>query len=195
MLAADHSVLTFHSALPLAETASVFSEMLLTDRLLAGEKDPQVRRDLLADAVDDMYATVLRQAYFVLFEREAHRMLNEGSTPEEVNRYYLDNLAGQFGDAVEVSEDFQYEWIAIPHFYHAPFYCYAYSFGQLLALSLYQQYKQEGHSFQPKLLKILAYGGSASPHHILAEAGITIADPEFWRGGFRVIEGMINELE
>lgn len=195
MLAAGHSILTFHSALPLAETASVFSEMLLTDRLLAEEKDPQVRRDLLADVVDDTYATVLRQAYFVLFEREAHRMISEGSTPEEINRYYLDNLAQQFGDSVEVSEDFQHEWIAIPHFYHTPFYCYAYSFGQLLALSLYQQYKQEGRSFQPKLLKILAYGGSASPHQILSEAGITIADPEFWRGGFKVIEGMINELQ
>lgn len=195
MLAADHSVLTFHSALPLAETASVFSEMLLTDRLLAEERDPQVRRDLLADAVDDAYATVLRQAYFVLFERDAHRLIAEGKTMDELNQHYLGQLKQQFGEAVEVSDDFMLEWICIPHIYHTPFYCYAYSFGQLLALSLYQQYKEQGQSFVPKLLKILAYGGAASPQHILSEAGIDMADPDFWRSGFKVIEGMIDELE
>lgn len=194
LLAADHSVLTFHSSLPLAETASVFSEMLLTDRLLADEKDPTVRRDLLADAVDDMYATVLRQAYFVLFERDAHRLIAEGKTMDELNQHYLAQLKQQFGDAIEVSEDFQQEWICIPHIYHTPFYCYAYSFGQLLALSLYQQYKEQGQSLVPKLVKILAYGGAASPNHILTEAGIDMADPNFWRSGFRVIESMIDEL-
>jgi oligoendopeptidase F len=194
LLAADHSVLTFHSALPLAETASVFSEMLLTDRFLAEESDPAVRRDLLADAVDDAYATVLRQAYFVLFERDAHRLVAEGRTMDELNGHYLGQLRQQFGDAVEMSEDFQQEWICIPHIYHTPFYCYAYSFGQLLALSLYQQYKEQGQGFTPKLLKILTYGGSASPQHILNEAGIDMADPNFWRSGFKVIEDMIEEL-
>jgi len=194
LLAANHSILTFHSALPLAETASVFSEMLLTDRLLAEESDPNVRRDLLVDAIDDAYATILRQAYFVLFERDAHRLVAEGKTMDELNQHYLNQLNQQFGEAVEVSEDFQREWICIPHIYHTPFYCYAYSFGQLLALSLYQQYKEDGESFKPKLLKILAYGGAASPHHILSEAGIDMADPNFWRSGFKVIEGMIDEL-
>lgn len=195
LLAADHSVLTFLSALPLAETASVFSEMLLTDRLLAEEADPLVRRSLLAEAVDDAYATVLRQAYFVLFERDAHRMVNEGKTMDELNEHYLSQLRQQFGDAVDVSEVFQLEWICIPHIYHTPFYCYAYSFGQLLALSLYQRFKEEGRSFVPNLLKILTYGGSASPQHILTEAGVDMADPNFWRSGFKVIERMIDELE
>jgi oligoendopeptidase F len=194
LMAADHSVLTFQSSLPLAETASVFSEMLLTDRLLAEESDPDLRSDLLVKAIDDAYATVLRQAYFVLFERDAHRMIAEGSTMDDLNQLYLSNLTQQFGDVVEVSNDFQREWICIPHIYHTPFYCYAYSFGQLLALSLYQQYKEVGESFTPKLLKILAYGGSASPNHILNEAGIDMADPNFWRSGFRFIEGMIDEL-
>lgn len=194
LLAADHSVLTFHSALPMAETASVFSEMLLTDRLLTEEHDSKVRRDILAEAVDDAYATVLRQAYFVLFERDAHQMIAAGKTPTELNQHYLANLARQFGNSVEISEDFQYEWICIPHIYHTPFYCYAYSFGQLLSLSLYQQYKQEGDAFTPTFLKILSYGGSASPQHILTEAGINMADADFWRGGFKVIEGMVNEL-
>jgi oligoendopeptidase F len=195
LLAADHSVLTFHSALPLAETASVFSEMLLTDRLLAEEQAPQLRRNLLAEAVDDAYATILRQAYFVLFEREAHRLVVEGKTMDDLNQHYLANLKQQFGDSLDLSDDFQREWICIPHIYHTPFYCYAYSFGQLLALSLYQQYKEEGRSFEPKLRKILAYGGSASPSHILSEAGVDMADPDFWRSGFKVVEGMIEELD
>jgi oligoendopeptidase F len=195
MLAAGHSVLTFHSALPLAETASVFSEMLLTDRLLAEEQDPALRRDLLADAIDDAYATVLRQAYFVLFEREAHQRIADGATMTDLNQLYLENLEQQFGDSMEINEEFQQEWICIPHIFHTPFYCYAYSFGQLLSLSLYQQYKQEGETFKPKLLKILSYGGSANPSQILTEAGIDMTDPNFWRGGFRFIEGMIDELE
>ncbi|MFN8454393.1 MAG: M3 family metallopeptidase, partial [Anaerolineae bacterium] len=194
LLAADHSVLTFHSALPLAETASVFSEMLLTDRLLAGETNPEVRRDLLAEAIDDAYATVLRQAYFVLFERDAHRMVTEGKTLDDLNQHYISQLKQQFGDSVEVSDDFQLEWVCIPHIFHTPFYCYAYSFGQLLALSLYQQYKEQGQRFVPTLIKILSYGGAASPQHILSEAGINMTDPAFWRSGFKVIEGMIDQL-
>ncbi len=194
MLAEQHSVLTFHSALPLAETASVFSEMLLTDRLLAAETDPALRRDLLIEAIDDAYATVLRQAYFVIFEREAHKIIASGGTMTDLNRLYLENMQQQFGDALDISEDFQHEWICIPHIYHSPFYCYAYSFGQLLALALYRQYRQGDSAFRPKLLKILAYGGSASPHHILTEAGIDMTDPEFWRGGFAVVKEMVDEL-
>jgi len=195
MMAADHSIFTFHSALPMAETASVFSEMLLTERLLAQEKDPAVRRDLIAAALDDAYATVLRQAYFVLFEREAHQMIMAGKTVDEINEAYMNNLQHQFGHGIDVADIFRREWIMIPHIYHVPFYCYAYSFGQLMVLALYQQYKEQGSAFTPKYLKILAYGGSASPNDILTEAGIDISSPEFWRGGFRVLETMINELE
>ncbi|MDM8521446.1 M3 family oligoendopeptidase [Anaerolineales bacterium HSG6] len=194
MLAEDHSLLSFHSALPLAETASVFSEMLLTDRLLDETEDPNERRSLLLAAVDDSYATVMRQAYFVLFEREAHRLIAEGKTMDELNQHYMENLSAQFGDSMDISDDFKHEWIVIPHIYHTPFYCYAYSFGQLLALSLYKQYKDEGASFVPKFIKILSYGGSAKPNHILTEAGIDISNPDFWRGGFKVIQSMIDEL-
>lgn len=195
MLAADHSVLTFHSALPMAETASVFAEMLLTDRMLAETTDPHTRRDLLIQAIDDAYATVIRQAYFVRFEQLAHQAIAEGGTMQDLNDLYLSNLQEQFGDSMLINEAFQHEWMSIPHIYHTPFYCYAYSFGQLLSLALYRQYKQEGDSFKPKLLKILAYGGSASPQHILTEAGIDMSDADFWRGGFKVIEEMIEELQ
>jgi oligoendopeptidase F len=195
MMAAEHSVLTFHSSLPMAETASVFSEMLLLERLLAGEADPAVRRDILARFVDDSYATVMRQAYFVLFEREAHDLIEDGATADELAERYLSNLQDQFGDALEMSDEFRWEWVTIPHIYQVPFYCYAYTFGQLLVLALFQQFKTEGKSFVPKYLKVLAYGGSASPAHILTEAGIDMTSAEFWQGGFDVISGMIDELE
>jgi oligoendopeptidase F len=195
LLAADKSPLTFHSSLPLAETASTFCEQVLTDRLLATETDPAVRRDVLAAALDDAYATVQRQAYFTLFEREAHGLINSGGTNEALCDAYLANLREQFGDAVEVSDDFRWEWISIPHFYHTPFYTYAYSFGQLLVLSLYRQYQIEGEPFVDKFLKLLGYGGSAAPIDILTEAGFDISTPEFWQGGYDVLNELITELE
>jgi len=195
MLSDHHSILTQHPPLPLAETASVFSEMLLTDRLLAEEEDPLARRELLASALDDMYATVMRQAYFVLFELKAHEAIMHNASAEDLNKLYLENLQEQFGDSVEIAPEFQYEWVSIPHIYHAPFYCYAYSFGQLLVLALYRRYQQEGEAFKPKYLKLLSYGGSARPETILAEAGVDMADPVFWQGGFDIIGDMLAELE
>lgn len=194
-MASEHSLLTFQSTLPLAETASVFAERLLTDRLLREEPDVGVRRDLLVDALNDAYATVTRQAFFVLFERQAHAMIAAGASVEELRAVYMDNLRAQFGDAVELSDEFAWEWISIPHIYNVPFYCYAYSFGQLLVLALYQQYKEQGSSFVSKYLRILAHGGSQSPEFILSEAGIDMAAPAFWQGGFDVLREMIDELE
>jgi len=195
MLAEQHSLLTQHPTLPLAETASVFAEMLLTERFLSGEKDPLVRRELLAASVDDMYATVMRQAFFVIFERTAHDAIINNRSPEELHALYMENLQEQFGDSLEIAPEFQYEWISIPHIYQTPFYCYAYSFGQLLVLSLYRRYQQEGEAFKPGYMKLLAYGGSARPEEILQEAGINIKDRRFWQGGFDVIRDMIDELE
>ena len=195
LLAADHALLTFHSALPMAETASVFGEMLLTDNLLAQEPDPAVRRDLLAATIDDAYATVGRQGFFALWEKEAHELAAAGRTADEMAARYLETLKAQFGDAVDVSDEFKWEWVSIPHFYATPFYVYAYSFGQLLVLSLYEMFRREGQTFKPKYLKILSYGGSDSPGRILKEAGIDIASAEFWQGGYDVISEMIDRLE
>lgn len=194
-LARDHSLLTFHPVLPMAETASVFSEMILNERLLREEQDLTVRRDLLARLLDDAYATVMRQAYFVLFEKQAYPAIEQGKTLDELNAMYLENLREQFGDAVEVPDEFKWEWIVIPHFFHTPFYTYAYSFGQLLTLALYKRYLDEGQGFVPKYLRILSYGGSASPAKILGEAGIDITSSEFWQGGFNVIRDFIDQLE
>jgi oligoendopeptidase F len=194
LLAADHNAFTQHASLPLAETASTFGEMMLIDRLLEVEQDAGVRRDLLFRQVDDAYATIMRQVFFALFERQAHDLTDQGATVDELCEAYFANLQRQFGDAVEMNEEFRWEWVAIPHIFHVPFYVYAYAFGQLLVLALYQQYLAEGESFKPRYLKILQAGGSQAPAQILTEAGIDIARPEFWQGGFDVINRMIDRL-
>ncbi len=195
MLAFDNNVFTFHSALPMAENASTFAEMLLVDRLLELEADPAVRRDILFSQVDDAYATIMRQIFFAMFEVTAHDMVAEGATVDQLAEAYYQNLQKQFGDSVELSEEFKWEWVSIPHFLHVPFYVYAYSFGQLLVLSLYKQYKEEGESFKPRYIKVLEAGGSASPVTICAEAGLDITQAEFWQGGFDVIKNLVAELE
>ena len=195
MLASHHSTFTFHSSLPLAETASTFGEMMLTDKLLSTETDEAVRRDILFKQMDDAFATILRQVYFAIFERQAHEMIQKNASVDELSKAYLENLMEEFGDAVEISEEFKWEWVSIPHIYHTPFYVYAYAFGQLLVFSLYQQFKAEGESFKPKYLKILSAGGSESPAKILEEAGVDIRSAEFWQGGFDVLSRMVDELE
>ncbi len=195
MLASGHSILTSHASLPLAETASTFGEMLLVDHLLKQDPDEDVRRDLLFRQVDDAYATIMRQAYFAIFEKEAHEMVAAGASVDELCAGYIANLKTQFGASLDINEEFQYEWVSIPHIFNVPFYVYAYSFGQLLVFSLYQQYKKEGASFKPRYFKILSTGGSKSPDEILKEAGIDMRQESFWQGGFDVIDGLISELE
>ncbi len=195
MLASEHTTFTFHSSLPLAETASTFGEMMLTEKLLAEETDEAVRRDILFKQMDDAFATILRQIYFAMFERDAHAMIQKNASTDELCAAYLENLKEEFGDSVEISDEFKWEWVSIPHIYHTPFYVYAYAFGQLLVFSLYQQFKAEGESFKPKYLKILSAGGSEAPERILADAGINIRSPQFWQGGFDVLSRMVDELE
>ena len=195
MLASDHSVLTFHPPLPLAETASVFAEMLVTDRLLQEDSDPIVQRDLLMTILDDAYATAQRQAFISIFERDAHAKVAEGCTSDDLDRIYMQNLNEQFGDALELTDEFAWEWVTIPHIFSSPFYPYAYSFGQLLVLALYQQYQVEREAFVPRYLKLLSYGGSAEPKTILAEAGLNISSAEFWQGGFDILQSKLERLE
>jgi oligoendopeptidase F len=196
MTASNKPITVWDAPLPLAETASVFAEMLLNDKL--SERITRVeRRILLAEQIDDMYATIMRQAYFTLFEIDAHRAVAEqNATIDTVSELYLNNLKEQFGNSVNVSRDFQWEWLYIPHFYHTPFYCYAYSFGNLLVVSLYQQFYSEGKkSFIPKYLKILSAGGSQKPEHLLKESGIDISKDEFWQQGFDLVAAKIQELK
>ncbi|MBA4398589.1 MAG: oligoendopeptidase F [Anaerolinea sp.] len=195
MLASSHSVLDFQSNLPLAETASTFGEMMLVDKLLKTEGDESVRRDLIFRQVDDAYATIMRQVFFALFEREAHELIDKGASVDELAEAYMKNLKSQFGDAVEVSDEFRWEWVSIPHIYEVPFYVYAYAFGQLLVFALYKQFKAEGEAFKPRYVKILSTGGSMAPVKLLAEAGIDVNQASFWQGGFDVIAELVDQLE
>jgi oligoendopeptidase F len=108
---------------------------------------------------------------------------------------FLKSIADALGATVEISEEFKWEWVSIPHIYHTPFYVYAYAFGQLLVLALYKQFKAEGESFKPKYMKLLAAGGSEAPEKILKESGIDIRSAAFWQGGFDVLSGLVDELE
>jgi len=184
-----------HAPLPLAETASVFAEMLLNEKLVA-EAEYSEKSILLAEQIDDMYATIMRQSFFTIFEIQAHNNVTKNnSTIDELSNLYHQNLTKQFGSSMDISEEFQWEWLYIPHFYHTPFYCYAYSFGNLLVLSLFNLYKKEGKSFIPKYLKILSAGGSKKPEHLLNEIGINISNRSFWQQGFDLVAEKITQLE
>jgi len=196
MLASEMPIMVSHAQLPLAETASVFAEMLFNEKI--GEKiSSREHRLLLAEQIDNMYATIMRQAYFTLFEIDAHRAIGEhNATIDEVAKMYMNNLRDQFGTSMELTPEFEWEWIYIPHFYHTPFYTYAYSFGNLLVLSLYQQYKHEDKgTFVPKYLNILSAGGSRKPEELLLECGMDISKPEFWQQGFDYAYEMIQQLK
>lgn len=193
LFAREHSLFTFHAPLPLAESASTFGEMILLDRFMA-EADPATQTALRFRQLDDNYATILRQAYFAIFERDAHARIAQGASTPELSQLYLENLRSQFGDSLDLSDDFQYEWVSIPHIFHTPFYVYAYSFGQLLVLALYQRYQEEGPEFIPVLKRILSAGGSVAPAELLHREGFQIEDPEFWAGGFKLLESWVKEL-
>ncbi|MDV3293474.1 MAG: M3 family oligoendopeptidase [Nitrososphaerales archaeon] len=193
-LASSHSMLTFHPTLVLAETASVFGEMLLFDKMMKEEKDAGVKKAVLIDKISGMYSTIGRQAHFVIFESDAHLAVGENATVDDLCSLYLQNLKGQFGRRVEVPASFQWEWTYIPHIYHTPFYCYAYAFGNLLSLALYERYREEGKEFVQKYLRLLSHGGSMSPKMILGEVGADMDSEGFWQGGFDVITRMVSEL-
>jgi oligoendopeptidase F len=196
VLAADKPISVQHPSLPLAETASVFGEMILNDRLL-GQVKKKDKKIMLAEQIDDFYATIMRQAYFTIFEISAHELIgkNSATSIDELSESYMDNLREQFGNSLKVSDDFKYEWLYIPHFYHSPFYCYAYSFGNLLVMSLYQQFKNEGREFIPNYISILSAGGSKKPEDLLLSSGIDISKEDFWQRGFDLVSDKINELK
>lgn len=195
MMAEEHTLYTQHACLPLAETASTFGEMTLTDLMLERETDASVKEDILFGQLDDAFATILRQIYFAIFERAAHEKIIQDASVDELSELYLENLKEEFGDAVDVSDEFKYEWVSIPHIYGTPFYVYAYAFGQLLVFALYKRYQEEGESFKPKYLRILSAGGSIAPVELLAEAGLDVTKAEFWQGGYDIINGMVKRLE
>lgn len=195
MMAADKNVFEQHSCLPLAETASTFGEMLLSDYLEQRVTDKKVLSNMLIKQMDDNYATIQRQSYFALFEKQAHKMIANGADVNALAEAYIENLRDQFGDSMIVDDYFRWEWVSIPHIYHTPFYVYAYSFGQLLVLALYNTYKEEGKSFIPRYKEMLHKGGSQRPADLLLDAGFDFTKESFWQGGFDILKGKVERLK
>jgi oligoendopeptidase F len=181
---------------PLAETASTFAEMITVNRLLELETDPDVRRQLLASRIEDAVATIFRQVMYTRWEQKAHAARAAGVvSPADYSKLWAEGNQQLYGDAVRMTEWDQWGWITIPHVVKYRFYCYSYAFGQLLVYALYQQYKEEGESFVPKLLDVLSAGGEAPAATILSRVGVDIKDPTFWQKGLKLLEKMLEEFE
>lgn len=194
LFAQNHYPSAQHAGLPLAETASTLGEMMVFEEIYKNS-DKKTKKALLVEKLGDSYATILRQNYFVMFEKEAHEKIPGGIRVEELCSIYLNNLREQFGGSVTVDNDFKYEWAYVSHIFETPFYCYAYNFGQLVSYYLYSRYKSEGKSFVKVIEKILAAGGSRDPDLVLKEVGIDMRDRNFWANAFGVVEEWQRELE
>jgi oligoendopeptidase F len=196
-LAAPRGLFEQDTPLTLAETASVFGEMLVFRRLLREESDPEIRLALLCGKIEDAFATVFRQVAMTRFEQTLHaarRSEGELAIPR-VNELWLEANRPMFGDSVALSDDYGWWWLYIPHFVHSPFYCYAYAFGELLVLALLRRYDEEGPAFVPKYLELLRAGGSDTPERLLSRVGLEIGDPGFWDGGLALLEDLVAQAE
>jgi oligoendopeptidase F len=196
VLAARQGPLMASTPLTLAETASVFGEQLTFRALLGQETDPVRRRVLLAAKIEDMLNTVVRQVAFCEFERQVHDARKQAElTPEELCAIWMGVQTESLGPAFEFREDYRFYWSYIPHFIHAPFYVYAYAFGDCLVNSLYAVYEQSPEGFEPRYLELLAAGGTLRHRELLKPFGLDAGDPGFWDKGLGLLERLIDELE
>jgi oligoendopeptidase F len=196
VLAGAQGLLKSETPLTLAETASVFGEMLTFKRLLAAAKDETARKEMLAAKVEDMLNTVIRQIAFFTFEQRVHDERKSGELlPERLCEIWLEIQHESLGPAFTFDEGYRVFWAYIPHFIHAPFYVYAYAFGDCLVNSLYAVYEEAGEGFAQKYLAMLRAGGAKRHQELLAPFGLDASDPGFWAKGLAVIEGLIDELE
>jgi oligoendopeptidase F len=196
VLAAKNGALMAPTPLTLAETASVFGEMLTFKRLLSQTKNTRQRQALLAGKVEDMINTVVRQIAFYSFERAVHTERKNGElTAERIGQIWLSVQGESLGPAIDIRPGYENFWMYIPHFIHSPFYVYAYAFGDCLVNSLYAVYEKAHQGFAERYLEMLAAGGTKHHSELLAPFGLDARDPAFWQGGLSVIEGMIAELE
>ena len=196
VLAAKQGALMASTPLTLAETASVFGEMLTFQALLAKTTDAGKRKILLASKVEDMINTVVRQIAFYTFERKVHEARKEGElTPDQINAIWMEVQHESLGEAIKFGPGYETFWTYIPHFIHSPFYVYAYAFGDCLVNSLYARYRESEQGFQEKYFEMLKAGGTKHHSDLLRPFGLDAADPTFWDKGLSVISGMIDELE
>lgn len=195
-LAAAQGPILANTPLTLAETASVFGEMLTFRALLDKTTDPKQRFALLSSKVEDMLNTVVRQIAFYSFERKVHTARRQGELrTEEINAIWLEVQSASLGDAIIQNEGYEIFWTYIPHFIHSPFYVYAYAFGDCLVNSLYAQYEKSSEGFAERYFELLKAGGSKHHSELLAPFGLDAKDPNFWSLGLSMIEGLIDELE
>ncbi|MQB21288.1 oligoendopeptidase F [Agrobacterium tumefaciens] len=196
VLAGEQGALMCATPLTLAETASVFGEMLTFRKLLEATTDPRERKAMLARKVEDMINTVVRQIAFYEFERKVHTARKEGElTAEQIGELWLSVQEESLGPAIRISEGYQTWWTYIPHFIHSPFYVYAYAFGDCLVNSLYAVYQNADEGFQAKYFELLKAGGTKHHSELLKPFGLDATDPSFWSKGLSMIEGLIDELE
>jgi oligoendopeptidase F len=196
VLAAPNGPLMAPTPLTLAETASVFGEMLTFRKLLAGTAERKARKAMLAAKVEDMINTVVRQIAFYTFEYKLHTERRKGElTSERIGEIWMEVQRESLGPAIDLRAGYETFWAYIPHFIHSPFYVYAYAFGDCLVNSLYSVYERSNEGFAERYLKMLSAGGTKHYSELLAPFGLDARDPAFWQGGLGVIEGMIAELE
>ena len=196
VLAAGQGALMAPTPLTLAETASVFGEMLTFRSLLEQTTDKKQRFAMLSSKVEDMLNTVVRQIAFYTFEREVHTRRREGElTTADLNQIWIDVAKESLGPSIRLNEGYDIFWAYIPHFIHSPFYVYAYAFGDCLVNSLYAQYEKASEGFAERYLELLKAGGSKHHSELLAPFGLDARDPNFWSLGLSMIERLIGELE
>lgn len=196
VLSQKQTLLNYHAPLPLAETASVFGEMLLTRRMLDSESDPIVRKSLLCAKIEDIIATTFRQTVLTRFELRLHNERKEGLlSNDRIAEIWLEENGKLFGNAVEMIPAYRWGWSYISHFIHSRFYCYSYTFAELLVLALFQKYREDGEAFKPGYRALLESGGALSPADTARLAGIDISASDFWQKGYDFLGGLIEELK
>ncbi len=196
-LARKQTLLHFDMPLTLAETASVFAEMIVFDALRQQIQDPQERFALYVHKIESVFATVFRQVSMYKFEQDLHAAARvEGELPQEkISQLWRARQHEMFGRSVTLTPDYDLWWMYISHFVHTPFYVYAYAFGELLTLSLFAEYKKRGPAFVERYLAFLTAGGSQSPDELLRSFGINLRDRKFWEGGLALIQELVEEAK
>jgi oligoendopeptidase F len=196
-LARKQGLLNSQTPLTTAETASVFGEMIVFQYLVERIQDPQERLALLCSKLEDSFATIFRQVAMNRFEEVAHQERRQGGeiSIDQFSQLWLQTQEAMFGDSVTLSDNYRIWWSYIPHFIHSPGYVYAYAFGELLVLALYQQYREKGEVFVPLYLGLLEAGGKDRPVELLRSFEIDLADPDFWKQGLNVLGDLLQEAE
>jgi oligoendopeptidase F len=195
-LSREQTYFNFNGTLPMAELASIFAEMLVFEDLIKEANDHD-RLALLADKIEGAFASVFRQIAMYRFERRAHQQRREMGelSADDFGDIWQEELQAMFGSSIELSENHRIWWTYVGHFFFAPFYVYAYAFGELLTMSLYQQSKREGAPFVEKYEKLLRLGGAQSPQELIGIVGVDLTSREFWQGGLDAIKTLVDDFE